>query len=171
MGITQIREDLMDQIIPTLWINGGQVEEAAQFYCSLFEGSRVTGSNDYGPEAGEWAGQKMVVRFELAGQPYVALDGGGTTFTPNESVSFSVGCDSQDEVDRLWAALADGGEPGPCGWIKDRYGFSWQVTPTALYQMLDDPDPAKVQRVTAAFLAVNGRQYDIAELEAAFEGR
>lgn len=161
----------MHQIIPTLWINDGKIEEAAQFYCSLLPDSKVTGSNDYGPDAGEYAGQKMVVRLDLLGQPYVLLNGGGTSFTPNESVSFEVGCENQEEVDRLWAALADGGEPGPCGWIKDRYGFSWQVNPTVLYTMLDDPDPEKVQRVTACFMKVDKRPFDIAELEAAFEGR
>ena len=161
----------MDQITPTLWINDGKVEEAADFYCSLFQGSQVTGSNDYGPDAGDLAGQMMVIRLELQGKPYVLLNGGDTSFTPNESVSFAVGCDSQDEVDRLWAALVEGGEPGPCGWVKDRYGFSWQVTPTVLYKMLDDSDAEKVRRVTACFMQVNGRQFDIAELEAAFEGR
>jgi len=160
----------MQEITPTLWINE-KLETAAEFYCSLFEDSRITGSNDYGPDAGPYAGQKMVIRLELQGQPYVLLNGGDTTFTPNESVSFSVGCDSQDEVDRLWAALEVGGEPGPCGWIKDRYGFSWQVTPTRLYEMLDDPDPEKVQRVTAAFMGVDQRKFEISELEAAFEGR
>ena len=160
----------MQEITPTLWINGN-VEEAAEFYCSLFKDSQITGSNDYGPDAGDYAGQKMVVRFELQGKPYVALNGGDTTFTANESISFAVGCDSQDEVDRLWAALEQGGEPGPCGWIKDRYGFSWQVTPTRLYEMLDDPDAGKVQRVTAAFMAVDKRKFEIPELEAAFAGR
>ena len=161
----------MPEITTTLWINDGQVEEAADFYCSLFEDSKITGSNDYGPDAGPYAGQKMVIRFELLGQPYVALNGGDTRFEANESVSFAVGCDSQEEIDRLWAALVEGGEPGPCGWLKDRYGFSWQITPNALYRMLDDPDPVKVQRVTACFMQVNGRKFEIAELEAAFEGR
>ncbi len=161
----------MEQIVPTMWINDGKIEEAADFYCSLLPDTKVTGSNDYGPDAGEYAGQKMVVRLDLLGQPYVLLNGGSTSFTPNESVSFSVGCETQEEVDRLWDGLADGGEPGPCGWIKDRYGFSWQVTPTALHRMLDDPDPEKVQRVTACFMQVDGRAFDIAELEAAFEGR
>ena len=160
----------MQEITPTLWISD-DIEEAAEFYCSLFEDSRVTGSNDYGPDAGEYAGKKMVIRLELRGQPYVLLKGGETRFTPNEAVSFAVGCDSQDEVDRLWTALEQGGEAGPCGWIKDRYGFSWQVTPVRLYEMLDDPDPEKVQRVTAAFMAVDQRKFEIAELEAAFEGR
>ena len=161
----------MEKITPTLWINDG-MEEAAEFYCSLFQDSKVTGSNDFGPDAGEYAGTKMVIRLELQGQPYVLLNGGGeTTFTPNESVSFAVGCESQEEVDRLWEALEDGGVPGPCGWIKDRYGLSWQVTPTRLYEMLDDPDTEKVQRVTAAFMAVDKRKFEITELEAAFEGR
>jgi len=159
----------MEQITTTLWINDN-LEEAAEFYCSLFQDSRVTGSNDYGPDAGPYAGQKMVIRLELNGQPYVLLNGGDTTFTPNESISFAVGCESQDEVDRLWEALEDGGVPGPCGWIKDRYGFSWQVTPTRLYEMLDDRDPEKVQRVTEAFMAVDKRKFEISELEAAYEG-
>jgi predicted 3-demethylubiquinone-9 3-methyltransferase (glyoxalase superfamily) len=160
----------METIAATLWIND-DLDKAAEFYCSLFAGSRITGSNDYGPDAGPYAGQKMVVRLELQGQPYVLLNGGDTSFEPNESVSFAVGCENQGEVDRLWEALEDGGVPGPCGWIKDRYGFSWQVTPTRLYEMLDDPDGEKVQRVSAAFMAVDKRRFDIAELEAAFEGR
>ena len=160
----------METITPTLWINDNRIEEAAEFYTSLFEKSAVTGTNDYGPEAGEYAGQKMVIRLELNGQPYVLLNGAATSFTPNESVSFKVGCEDQEEVDRLWHALEDGGEPGPCGWIKDRFGFSWQVTPTALYRMLDDPDPEKVRRVTACFMAVDKRPFDIAELEAAYAG-
>ena len=160
----------MEPITPTLWINGEDMDEAATFYCSLFDDGRVTGSNDYGPDAGEWAGKAMVKRLELNGQPFVLLNGGSTVFTPNESVSFVLTCEDQSEVDRLWKVLTDGGEPGPCGWIKDRFGFSWQVTPTVLHRMLDDPDPEKVQRVTAAFMQVDGRAFDIAELEAAYAG-
>ena len=160
----------MQEITPTLWISD-DMDEAAQFYCSLFEDSRITGSNDYGPDAGEYAGNKMVIRLELQGQPYVLLNGGDTRFTPNESVSFAVGCDSQGEVDGLWAALEQGGEPGPCGWIKDRYGFSWQVYPAVLDKMIGDSDPERVQRVTACFMAVDKRAFRIDELEAAFEGR
>ena len=160
----------MQEITPTLWISD-DMDEAAEFYCSLFEDSRVTGSNDYGPDAGEYAGKKIVIRLELQGQPYILLNGGETRFTPNESVSFAAGCDSQDEVDRLWAALEQGGEPGPCGWIKDRYGFSWQVYPAVLDTMMADPDPDKVQRAVACFMAIDQRAFDIAELEAAFEGR
>jgi predicted 3-demethylubiquinone-9 3-methyltransferase (glyoxalase superfamily) len=166
-----MKESAMHPIIPTLWINDGRIEEAADFYCSVFANSRVTGSNDYGADAGDYAGQKMVIRIELQGQPYVLINGGDTSFQANESVSFEVGCDSQDEVDRLWAALVEGGQPGPCGWLKDRYGFSWQVTPSVLHEMLDDADPEKVRRVTACFMAVDGRKLEIAELEAAFEGR
>ncbi len=160
----------MAEITTTLWINDGRVEEAAAFYCSLFADSKITGTNEYGPDAGEYAGEKMVVRLELMGRPYVALNGGATRFVPNESVSFAVGCEDQGEVDRLWEALVLGGEPGPCGWLKDRFGFSWQITPTALHRMLDDPDPERVQRVTAAFMQVDGRPFDIAELEAAYAG-
>jgi predicted 3-demethylubiquinone-9 3-methyltransferase (glyoxalase superfamily) len=161
----------MVQMTTTLWINDGKIEEAADFYCSVFGDAKITGSNDYGPDAGDWAGQKMVIRFEMLGRSWVLINGGGTTFTPNESVSFALDCEDQAEVDRYWTAMAEGGRPGPCGWIKDRYGFSWQVTPKALYEMLDDPDPEKVQRVTRCFMAVDGRQFDVEELRAAFEGR
>ena len=161
----------MQQITPNLWINDGKIEEAVDFYCSLFESSRVVYRVDHGPDAGSYAGQKMAVCFELMGQPYVAINGADTRFEANESVSLAVPCDSQEEIDRLWQALVEGGQPGPCGWLKDRYGFSWQVYPASLVKMMADPDPAKVQRVTAAFMQVDGRQLDIADLEAAFEGR
>ena len=160
----------MHQITPNFWINDGKIEEAVDFYCSLFEDSRVTGSSDYGPEAGEYAGQKMAIQFELQGMPYCAINGADTRFESNESVSFAVPCEDQAEIDRLWAALVEGGEPSACGWLKDRYGFSWQVYPASLDRMLTDPAPEKVQRVTAAFMAVNGRKFEIGELEAAFEG-
>ncbi len=161
----------MRQIVPNLWINDGKVEEAVSFYCSLFEGSQIVSSSDYGPDAGEYAGQKMAIYFELLGQPYCAINGADTRFEANESVSLAVPCDNQDEIDQLWAALVEDGEPGPCGWLKDRYGFSWQVYPSALDKMLSDPDEEKVRRVTACFMKVNGRRFDIAELEDAFEGR
>ena len=161
----------MQQITVNLWINDGKIEEAVDFYCSLFENSRVVSSVDHGPDAGSFAGQKMAVYFELMGQSYVAINGADTRFEANESVSLAVPCDSQEEIDRLWQALVEGGQPGPCGWLKDRYGFSWQVYPASLDKMMADPDPAKVQRVTEAFMRVDGRQLDIADLEAAFEGR
>lgn len=160
----------MQSIIPTLWINDGAIEEAAAYYCSVFDGSE-TGSTTYGPEAGEYAGKKVTVQLELNGQQFVLLNGGSTSFTPNESVSFAIGCEGQEEVDRVWDALVDGGEPGPCGWCKDRYGFSWQVTPVELYRMLEDPDPEKVARVSQCLMQVRGRAFDLEELRAAFDGR
>jgi predicted 3-demethylubiquinone-9 3-methyltransferase (glyoxalase superfamily) len=161
----------MQQITPNLWINDGAIEEAVDFYCSLFEDSRVLTTSEYGPDAGEYAGQKMAVTFELQGQPFTLINGGGTRFEPNEAVSLAVPCDTQEEIDRLWAALVDGGEPGPCGWLKDRFGFSWQVYPTVLDKMLADSDPDRVQRVTRCFMAIDQRAFSIEELEAAFDGR
>ena len=161
----------MQQITPNLWINDGKIEEAVDFYCSLFEGSRVVSSSDYGPDAGAFAGQKMAIYFELLGQPYCAINGADTRFEPNESLSLAIPCDTQDEIDRLWDALVEGGTPGPCGWLKDQFGFSWQVVPSALDKMLADADPERVQRVTACFMAVDKRAFRIDELEAAFEGR
>ncbi len=161
----------MQKIVPNLWINDGLIEEAVDFYCSLFEDSRIVSSSEHGPDAGELAGQKMAINFELLGVPYAAINGGSTRFEANESVSLAVPCDSQEEIDRLWDALVEGGEPGPCGWLKDRYGFSWQIFPSVLDKMITDDDPEKVQRAVACFMAIDKRAFDIAELEAAFEGR
>ena len=161
----------MRQITPNLWVNDGKIEEAVAFYCSLFDDSGVTSSTDYGPDAGELAGQKMAVSFTLQGQPYAAINGGDTRFEANEALSLAVPCDTQEEIDRLWAALTEGGKPGPCGWLRDRFGFSWQVYPSRLDEMMNDADPEKVQRVTACFMRIDGRAFDIAELEAAYEGR
>ncbi len=160
----------MQHITPNLWINGGRIEEAVDFYCSLFAESRVVGSSDYGPDAGRYAGQKMAVSFELQGRPYTAINGAGSRFEASEALSLAVPCDTQDEIDRLWGSLTDGGRPGPCGWLKDRFGFSWQVYPAVLDKMLADPDPEKVRRVTACFMAVDQRALRIDELETAFHG-
>ena len=161
----------MTRIVPNLWINDGKIEEAVDFWVDVFEDSRVVRSTDYGPDAGTWAGQKMAIYFELRGDSFVAINGGDTSFTPSEAVSLAVPCETQDEIDHLWKGLCDGGEPGPCGWLKDRYGFSWQVYPAELDQMLQDSDPERVRRVTACFMAVDKRAFDIEELRAAFEGR
>ncbi len=161
----------MQQIVANLWINDGKIEEAVEFYCSLFEGSRVLSSTDYGPEAGEYAGQKMAVNFELMGQPYTAINGGGTRFEASEALSLAIPCDTQEEIDRLWDALVEGGRPGPCGWLSDRFGFSWQVYPTVLDKYMADSDPERVRRVTACFMAVDQRAMRIEELDAAYEGR
>jgi predicted 3-demethylubiquinone-9 3-methyltransferase (glyoxalase superfamily) len=160
----------MKKIIPNLWINDGLIEEAVDFYCSLFDDSRVVSSTDYGPEAGDHAGEKMAVYFELMGDPYVAINGGDTRFEANESVSLAVPCETQEEIDRLWDALVEGGEPSMCGWLKDRYGFAWQVYPAVLDDMMNDPDPARVQRVVDCFMKVDRRAFDLAELEAAYAG-
>jgi predicted 3-demethylubiquinone-9 3-methyltransferase (glyoxalase superfamily) len=160
----------MQRITPNLWINDGKIEEAVAYYCSLFEDSRVVSSSDYGPDAGEWSGQKMALYFELQGQPFTAINGAHTRFEANESVSLAIPCDTQEEIDRLWNALVDGGEPGPCGWLKDRYGFSWQVYPSVLDKMMTDSDPERIQRVTACFMAIDKRAFRIDELEAAFAG-
>jgi predicted 3-demethylubiquinone-9 3-methyltransferase (glyoxalase superfamily) len=161
----------MQQIVPNLWINDGKIEEAVDFYCSLFPDSKLVSSVDYGPDAGEYAGQTMAIYFHLQGQRYAAINGADTRFEANESVSFAAPCDTQEEIDRLWDALVEGGQPGPCGWLKDRFGFSWQIYPNVLDEMMADPDPEKVRRVTACFMAIDQRAFRIDELEAAYEGR
>jgi len=160
----------MGPITPTLWINGEDMDAAASYYTDVFGGS-VVHSLDYGPEAGELAGVRMLVVLDLNGQQFSLLNGGGHHFTPNESVSFELSLDDQAEVDRVWDHFAKEGRPGPCGWIADRYGFSWQVVPSVLNDMLRDPDPERVARVTACFMAVDGRAFDIEELRAAYDGR
>lgn len=153
----------MGQILPFLWYDG-QAEEAARFYASVFPDSRIIEVTRYG-EAGPGApGSVMTVEFELRGQRFVALNG-GPEFRFNEAVSFQVLCDSQEEVDRYWAALCAGGEEGPCGWLKDRYGLSWQVTPRRLLELLTDEDRPKSQRVMRAMMGM--RCIDIAGLEEA----
>jgi predicted 3-demethylubiquinone-9 3-methyltransferase (glyoxalase superfamily) len=161
----------MGPVTTNLWINGTDMREAAAYYCGLFVDGEVLAEVPYGSEAGEWAGTPMVVELRLGGTPWTLINGAGHEFTPNESVSFEVSCDDQAEVDRVWDYLAEGGRPGPCGWIADRYGFSWQVVPAAMRAMMADPDPERVARVTACFMAVDGRALDVEELQAAYEGR
>jgi predicted 3-demethylubiquinone-9 3-methyltransferase (glyoxalase superfamily) len=154
------------KITTCLWFDT-QGEEAAGFYCSVIPNSRVTGVQRYG-EAGPGAqGRVMTVEFELDGRPCVALNG-GPHFTFNEAVSFQVACADQDEVDRYWSTLSEGGEEGPCGWLKDRFGLSWQIVPTALPELLGDPDPDRAQRAMKAMLGM--RKLDIAALQAAADG-
>jgi predicted 3-demethylubiquinone-9 3-methyltransferase (glyoxalase superfamily) len=149
-----------------LWFDS-QAEEAARHYVGIF-GGRVGRISRYGQEGFEVhhrpAGSVMTVEFEILGQAYVALNG-GPLFKFNESHSIQILCDTQDEIDRYWDLLSSGGEPGPCGWLKDRFGLSWQVVPRALADMLADPDPARVRRVTKAFLAM--KKFDLAELRRA----
>ena len=159
------------RIMPCLWFDT-EAENAANFYCSVFKNSRITEISRYGNEGfekhGKRVGSVMVVAFELEGQKFVALNG-GPQFKFSEAISFQVRCDSQKEVDYFWDKLTDGGEEGPCGWLKDKFGLSWQVVPTTLIEMVTDKDPIKVQRVTKAFLQM--KKFDISALRRAFEGQ
>ncbi|MFE2724817.1 VOC family protein [Kitasatospora sp. NPDC059327] len=141
----------MQKITTFLWFDD-QAEAAARFYTSVFANSRITGITHYAEAGPGEAGTVMTVTFELDGQGFVALNG-GPVFHFTEAVSLQVDCADQREVDDLWAKLtADGGEGGPCGWLKDRYGLSWQIVPRVLTELIADPDPARVGRVTAAML-------------------
>jgi predicted 3-demethylubiquinone-9 3-methyltransferase (glyoxalase superfamily) len=153
----------MSHITPFLWFDT-QAEEAATFYVSIFKNSRIVGVARYGEAGPGPPGSVMTVQFELDGQPFIALNG-GPHFKFNEAISFSVACKTQDEVDEFWNKLSEGGEEGPCGWLKDKYGLSWQINPTALGEMLKDPDPEKSKRVMAAMLKM--KKIDIAALRKA----
>jgi predicted 3-demethylubiquinone-9 3-methyltransferase (glyoxalase superfamily) len=150
----------MPTIAPCLWFDD-QGEEAATFYTSVFPNSRITGVTRHGKAGPGEEGTVMAVFFSLDGQDYVALNG-GPQFTFSEAVSLQVHCGSQDEVDRYWDALTEGGEEGPCGWLKDRYGLSWQVTPTALLELTADPDRGRADRALQAMFTM--KKIDIAEL-------
>lgn len=156
----------MERISPCLWFDG-QAEEAANFYVSLFPDAKVTDILRYGDAGPGEPGAVMTVVFQLAGQQYVGLNG-GPQFTFSEAVSFQIHCSDQAEVDRLWGALGDGGEEGPCGWLKDRYGLSWQVTPVRLLELIQDPDAGRAQRAFAAMMEM--KKIDIAALEKAADG-
>ncbi|MFG1809866.1 VOC family protein [Streptomyces sp. NPDC049040] len=143
----------MQKITTFLWYDG-KAEEAAAFYTSLFDDSRIVSEQRYGEAGPGTPGSVMIVEFELAGQRFLALNG-GPEFTFNEAMSLSVDCEDQDEVDRLWAALTEGGgEPGPCGWLKDRYGVSWQIVPRRLEELIADSDPARSQAAVKAMLGM-----------------
>ena len=159
------------KITPCLWFDT-QAEEAANAYVSIFKNCRIVSISRYGKEGyeihGKEAGSVMVVEFEIEGQRFVALNG-GPQFKFNEAVSFQVHCETQEEDDYFWNRLADQGEEGRCGWLKDKYGLSWQVIPSVLLEMLSDPDPEKSQRVTKAFLQM--KKFEVEELRRAYEGR
>jgi predicted 3-demethylubiquinone-9 3-methyltransferase (glyoxalase superfamily) len=154
-------------ITTCLWFDT-EGEEAAEFYCSLIPNSRILDVSRYGDAGPGAAGTAMTVKFELDGRAYVALNG-GPDYTFSEAVSFQIACADQDEVDRYWHALVqDGGEAGQCGWLKDRWGLSWQVVPTVLPELLGDPDPERANRAMRAMLAM--RKIDIAAIRAAADG-
>lgn len=165
----------MQKITPMLWYDK-EAEEAAQHYISVFSTrpgsnrgeSKVLAISRYGEAGPGPAGSVMVVSFQLDGQPFQALNGGQQGFAFNESISFVVECESQEEVDYFWAELSKGGEEGPCGWLKDRYGLSWQVIPRGMEEMLNSPNREGAQRAMKAMLAM--KKLDLAELQRAFDG-
>jgi predicted 3-demethylubiquinone-9 3-methyltransferase (glyoxalase superfamily) len=156
----------MKGITPMLWFDD-QAEEAAELYTSLFPNSKINGVTRYGDAGPGEPGTVMTVDFELDGQALVALNG-GPQFTFSEAVSFVVSCESQGEVDEYWDRLSEGGEKGPCGWLKDRFGLSWQVVPTVLEELIRDPDPEKSQRVMKAMMQMG--KIEIEPLQRAYEG-
>jgi predicted 3-demethylubiquinone-9 3-methyltransferase (glyoxalase superfamily) len=153
----------MKNIVPCLWFDT-EGEAAAELYTSVFPNSKILDIARYGEAGPRPAGTVMTVSFELNGQEFLALNG-GPEFTFSEAVSFQVMCEGQDEVDHFWSRLGDGGEHGPCGWLKDRFGLSWQIVPTRLGELLGDRDPARAQRAMTAMLGM--KKLDIAELEQA----
>jgi len=153
----------MPTITPCLWFDT-EGEAAAEHYTSIFPNSRILDVARYGEAGPREAGTAMTVTFELDGQKFVALNG-GPEFTFNEAISFQIDCADQDEVDGYWSALTEGGEEGPCGWVKDRYGVSWQVVPRRLVELIEDPDREKSQRAMRAMLGM--RKIVVAELEQA----
>ena len=155
----------MQKINPCLWFDT-EGEEAARFYTSVFPNSRIIDVAYYGEAGPRDAGMVMAVSFELDGQKFVALNG-GPEFTFDEAISFQVPCETQDEVDMYWNTLSEGGEEGPCGWVKDKFGVSWQVFPTVLLELLGDPDREKSQRVMQAMLSMKKVEIDDLERAAA----
>ena len=153
----------MSRMTTNLWFDT-EALEAAEHYVAIIPGSRIGDVSRYGDGAPRPAGTVLAVAFELDGQPYLALNG-GPEYRFTEAISLVVSCDNQEEVDHCWAALVDGGEPGQCGWLKDRYGLSWQVVPDGLGAVLGDPDPERAGRAMQAMLGM--QKLDIAELRAA----
>ncbi len=153
----------MQKLTPCLWFDT-EGEEAANFYTSVFPNSKIVDVARYGEAGPRPEGTVMVVSFELDGQKFTALNG-GPDFTFNEAISFQVSCETQEEVDAYWSKLSEGGEEGPCGWLKDKFGVSWQIVPTALPRLLGNPDREKSQRVMQAMLKM--KKIEIDELERA----
>jgi predicted 3-demethylubiquinone-9 3-methyltransferase (glyoxalase superfamily) len=154
---------MQQQIVPNLWFDT-EAEEAAEFYCSIFPNSRIVHVARYTEAGPREPGTVMVVEFELNGNRVVAING-GPEFSFSEAVSLQIRCDTQEEIDRYWERLTDGGEEGPCGWLKDRYGLSWQVTPSNLDEIFAGADPDRAKRVMAAMFTM--KKLDVAAREAA----
>ncbi len=159
----------MQRITPFLWFNG-QAEEAANFYVSVFQHSKIVSVSRYGDAGAQTSGRPkgsvMVVVFQLEGQEFMALNG-GPEFTFSPAISFVVNCETQAEVDMLWEKLTEGGREIECGWLQDKYGVSWQIVPTLLGQLLQDKDPAKSERVMKAMLQM--KKLDVNGLRRAYE--
>lgn len=154
----------MQKLTPFLWFDT-QAEEAANFYVSLFRNSKITRISRYGDEGAGPKGKVMVVAFELEGQEFLALNGGPSQKL-SEAFSLMVNCSSQEEVDYYWAKLSEGGKPNVCGWLTDRFGLSWQVTPTILMQYIGDPNPRKAAKVMEAMMQMT--KIEIPKLEEAY---
>lgn len=157
---------MIQKIVPNLWFDT-QAEEAAAFYTSVFPNSRVVAVTRYPEGAPREAGTVMTVEFELDGQRFTAING-GPQFTFDEAVSFAITCETQEEIDRYWDTLSEGGEEGPCGWLKDRFGLSWQVVPAGMEELFADPDTERQRAAMAAMLQM--RKLDIAALRRAADG-
>lgn len=156
----------MQKITPCLWFDF-RAEEAVAHYLRVFRSGRVLATSHYGETMGEHRGKVLTIRFEIEGQEFLALNG-GPQFPFTEAVSLSVDCADQAEVDRLWDALAEGGSHGPCGWLKDRFGLSWQIVPSAVEAMMRSGQPERIDRMMAALMQRG--KLDIAQLQAAFDG-
>ena len=155
----------MPKITPFLWFND-QAEEAMNFYTAIFKNSKIGSVSRYGEGGPGQPGSVMTATFELDGQEFMVLNG-GPLFTFTEAISFFVNCETQAEVDELWEKLTEGGEESQCGWLKDKYGLSWQIVPSALGELLNDPDAEKAGRVMNAMLQM--KKIDVAGLRAAYE--
>jgi predicted 3-demethylubiquinone-9 3-methyltransferase (glyoxalase superfamily) len=157
---------MQHKITPSLWFDT-EAEEAADFYTSVFKDSRIVTKTHYTEGAPREAGMVMTVEWELNGQRSVGIHG-GPQFTFDEAVSFQINCEDQDEVDYYWEKLSEGGREGQCGWLKDRFGLSWQVVPTGMDEVFADPDPARAERAMKAMLQMG--KLDVAELRRAADG-
>ena len=156
---------MKDKLVTCLWFDT-EGEDAARFYTSIFPNSKLGEITRYGAAGPRPEGTVMTVSFDLMGQEFVALNG-GPEYSFNQAISFQIMCDSQEEVDRYWVLLTDGGQEGPCGWLNDRFGVPWQVVPRALPELLQQPDAEKAQRVMQAMMAM--KKIEIGELERAAE--
>lgn len=157
----------MQKITPFLWFDD-QAEEAMRHYVSIFRNSKVLGVTRYGDAGPGPKGSVMIAAFEIEGQRFTALNG-GPHFKFTEAISFVVNCETQEEVDHFWDKLGEGGQTQQCGWLKDKFGLSWQIVPSVLIELINDPDPEKSSRVTEAMLQMT--KIDIANLRQAYEGQ